>query len=67
MGVDFQIVDGPVRILKCIRIVLNVSLAGRSQSRTGAVLGPDVASPIAAESGVEDNVVVHEVRVDIAA
>lgn len=67
MIVDFQIIDGPVSILKCIRIVLDVGLAGRSQSRAGAVLGPDVASPIAAEGGVEDNVVVHEMRVDIAA
>lgn len=67
MGVDFQIVDGPVGILECIRVVLDVGLAGRSQSRARAVLGPDVASPIAAESGVEDNVVVHEMRVDITA
>jgi len=67
LGVDFQIVDGPVSVLKCYWVILDVVLAGRSQSRARPFLGPDVARPIAAKCSVEDNVVVHEMRVDIAA
>lgn len=47
-------------------MVLHVVLASASQCGASAVLTPDTPGPIAAESGVEDDVVVLEVLVDVA-
>lgn len=48
-------------------MVLDVILAAARQRGAGAVLTPDAAGPVAAEGGVEDDVVVLEMLVDAAA
>lgn len=64
--VDLEGVDGPVCLAECFRVVLNVVLAATGQGGASTVLAPYTAGPIAAEGSVEDEVVVHEVLVDVA-
>lgn len=63
VGVHFQAVDSPVRGLERRRVILHVVLAGSGFGGASCVLGPDATGPVAAEGGVEDDVVVLEVVV----
>lgn len=65
--VDLERVDGPVRVLEGRGVVLDEVLAGGGLGSAGGVVGPDVSGPVAAEGGVEDDLVVHEEVVDVAA
>lgn len=67
LGEDLDRVDQPVGILEGVRVVGNVFVAGRRELRADGVLTPDLACPVSAESSVEHELVVLEVRVDITA
>lgn len=58
-------VDQPVRVLEGGWVVLDVGVA-RGRLGGAAAAGPDVPGPVAAEGGVEDDVVVGKVGVDVA-
>lgn len=60
-------IDGPVRVGERFRVVADVVLAGTGEGGAGGVLAPDGAGPVAAEGGVEDDVVVLEMLVDVTA
>ena len=61
--------DTPVRILEDLRVLGNVSLAGRHTVQTvihfTSRLGVDIATPIAAEGVGEDEALVHEALLDV--
>ena len=63
---DLDRVDRPVRLLEGLWVVAHVLLAGRSQSRALWVAGPHVSGPSSAKGGVEDQIVVFEVVVNVA-
>ncbi len=67
VGIDFQTIDTPIRTLKRLRMILHIILTRRRLSGASGILRPNRAGPVAAESGVEDDVVVFEVVVDRAA
>lgn len=64
--VNLQRIDGPVRFCKGFRMVLDVILTATGQSRAGAISSPDASGPVTAERSVEDDVIVHEVLIDVA-
>lgn len=63
--VDPHIVDKPIRVLKNARVLLNVRLAG-IRLLLAAALRPDLSRPRPAERGVEHDVHVLEMVVDVA-
>ena len=65
-GKHLQAVDRPISIRVRPRVVLHVILAGVCFGGTTSILGPYAAGPVSAESGVEDDVVVFEMVVDVA-
>lgn len=65
--IDLEGIDGPIRINKSLGVKPDVFLTGAARlSRASGILGPDAAGPVAAEGGVEDDVVALEMPVDVA-
>ena len=62
--VDSQVVDSPVSILECRRVVGDIFDTRGSRA---AIVVEGLASPSAAEGGVEDDGVIVEVVVEVAA
>lgn len=62
-------VDQPVRVHKVRAVAGDVLLARRGEGAAGLVCGPDLvgSGPVSAERRVQDDGVVGEVRVDVAA
>lgn len=64
---DFDGIDEPVRVLEVGRIASDVLFACGCLGRADGIGVPDLTGPLTAECGVKNNVVVHEVGIDIAA
>lgn len=64
---DLNVVDEPVRFLEVAGVGSDVFLTSGRLGGAGGVVAPDLTGPDAAEGGVENDVVVHEVGIDIAA
>lgn len=64
--VNLEGINRPIRVHKSLGVKPDVFLtaAGRPRRASG-ILGPDGAGPVAAEGGVEDDVVVFEMPVDV--
>lgn len=65
--VDLDRVDEPVRLGEGLRVGGDVVGARRREGRALGVLRPHLAGPVAAQRGVEDEVLLLEVRGDVAA
>ena len=64
--IHLERVDRPIRVPECSRVIVNVILAAACERGTCAVLTPDVPGPVTAKSGVEDDMVVFEMLIDVA-
>lgn len=64
--VHFQGVDRPICLRECGWIILHKSLATTGKGGASAVLTPHTTGPITAEGSVEDEVIVHEMLIDVA-
>lgn len=59
-------INRPIRLHKRLGVLPDVFLTSARLRRASGLLGPDGAGPVAAEGGVEDDVVVLEMPVDVA-
>lgn len=65
--IDFEGVDAPVSVHEGGGVVLHEGLAIRCFGGAGTIAAPDIARPVAAEGRVEDDLLVLEIMVDVAA
>lgn len=59
-------INRPIRLHKRLGVLPDVFVTSTRLRRASGILGPDGAGPVAAEGGVEDDVVVLEMPVDVA-
>lgn len=64
--VDFECIDGPIRLGERLGVVLDVFFARRRFRRADVILGPFPPRPVAAEGGVEHDLLILEVGIDVA-
>ena len=64
--VDFECIDRPIRLGERLGIVLDVFFARRRFARADVVLGPFPPRPVAAKGGVEHDLLILEVGIDVA-
>ena len=67
VAIDLQAIDSPISGLERLRVVLDVILTGRRFAGASAILAPDGPRPVTTEGGIEDDIIILEVIINIAA